>query len=365
MIRITGSLCHLQSGASRFGSAPSRQIFRRAVALKRNGALRGDHAVLAQEGKPDSFVNLFAVWLLWAAAVLVNPKLPDQELARLVEFSKARFVIGPDSTAPARVRRFEACGIQKSTNLGPDGGAALDHAALILFTSGSTGQPKGVGHSRRSILARVTLNKVHMGRDCRQTTLSTLPVSFGHGLIGNRLTPIAGRWDDPSRCRYGASAGIQPQPDPAGSQHPRHELGSRTLETCAAWLVRQAIDAGKDPHRFGPLVEWPLAGVIEWGGCDTVVNMYGMTEAANRVGGASSREMTLEDGVVGRLWGGAAAVLTSDHRVLRRGEGELLFQTPTLMTGYLDRPQKTQEFSTKDDTAPAIWGRSTAMVLSV
>src|SRR5262249_48819863 len=69
----------------------------------------------------------------------------------------------------------------------------------------------------------------------------------------------------------------------------------------------------------------------------------GLTEVANWFSGASSNEANLRSGLVGRPWGGRAAVLDDAGNILAHGEGELLVESPSQMQGYLHRPDLTAE----------------------
>jgi acyl-CoA synthetase (AMP-forming)/AMP-acid ligase II len=72
-----------------------------------------------------------------------------------------------------------------------------------------------------------------------------------------------------------------------------------------------------------------------------VVNCYGITELANWVSGASSKCDGIDDGLVGKPWGGAVAIRDSSGAVHQAGEGELLVKSPSAMSGYLRRPELT------------------------
>jgi long-subunit acyl-CoA synthetase (AMP-forming) len=80
--------------------------------------------------------------------------------------------------------------------------------------------------------------------------------------------------------------------------------------------------------------------LVTWSGAE-VVNCYGTTETANWITGASSRDDGIAEGLIGTMWGGSAAVI-DEHGVLKHaGAGEIVIKSPSLMSGYLDRPDLT------------------------
>jgi acyl-CoA synthetase (AMP-forming)/AMP-acid ligase II len=170
----------------------------------------------------------------------------------------------------------------------------------------------------------------------------TLPTSFGHGLIGNALTPLLSGGDIVLH-----PLGL-PLAQNLGQVIDRYRIGFLS-SVPAFW--RLALKFSNAPAEStlarvhvgsAPLSADLWAKIAEWTRVD-VVNCYGVTELANWVAGASSRFDGIADGMVGKLWGGVAAVKDSAGAIQVAGEGELLLRSPSVMSGYLRRPDLTAE----------------------
>ena len=344
MIHITGTLHHLQSDTRMTGAELTAEIDRRSRVLKHLGVSPGDSVVLAQAGTPDFFADLFAIWANGATAFVINATLPATECQRLVQFSGARLVLSHGQDLSVDVPALHLATLHDGETGTAPAGMMMDMAALVLFTSGSTGQPKGVVHTLRSLFARIALNQAAIGTATLQSTLATLPVTFGHGLIGNSLTPLLSGGTVYLGADVGPTLGLH-----LNDILHQHDITFMS-SVPALWQLAMRSPNDKPTPALSrihigsaPLAKEMWHDIMQWSGCKTVVNMYGMTETANWVGGASSAEMTPENGLVGQLWGGQAAVLTAENDIKPTGEGEVLVRVPSIMSAYMKAPDKTAE----------------------
>ena len=343
-----GSVTDLVSGKRLTGAELCAEALRRAAILAGHRLGPGRAALITHGGTPDFFCDLFAVWQLGAIAACANPGLTRDELATVAGFLAPRVILANEGFAHGQgltmpILELKREGGSAALSVPAEVSAELDDTALLLFTSGTTGAPKGVAHSYRSILARLALNRAHIGVADLARTLCVLQTHFGHGLIGNCLTPLFAGAD-----LYLHGAGGLATAASLSRLIDDHAI--RFMSSVPSfWKI--ALKAGKAP-RNGSLARVhigsaPLGAdlwrqVMGWSGTDRVVNMYGITETANWVGGASAAEGGPADGLIGRLWGGQAAILTADGRHVAEGEGEILLQTPSLMQGYWQRPDLTR-----------------------
>ena len=360
-----GSILDLRSG-TQWDKETLRYETRLRSALLQNLEIGpGDVVGVFHGNSLEFFADLFAVWQVGATAACLNENLTAPELANVCDFLSAKLLLTDLKQAPeieatvpvvcTRERLDELPGNSEGVN----GPASLDQPALILFTSGTTSLPKGVVHTFRSLLARTALNRQRIGDEALRRTLCVLPTHFGHGLIGNCLTPLFAGGE---LCLYPS---IQP--------HEYGDLAEILSEARISFMSsvptmwKLSLKLSKEPRvnhlqcvhvGSAPLSADLWQDIIQWTDTECVVNAYGITETANWTAGISAAEMVPEDGLVGRMWGGNAAVIKANGETKDTGEGELLLQSPSLMSGYFNIPVLTDEVLISGWYRTEIMGRS-------
>jgi acyl-CoA synthetase (AMP-forming)/AMP-acid ligase II len=318
------------------------EVALRADRLAAAGVGPGSTLIVAHTGTAHFFADLFAVWRLGCTAAVLPEGLTAGELGLLADFVRPAAVL-VDQSAPNVKLNVPILDLATPTRAAA---AATEveidprNAALVLFTSGTTGNPKGVVLSFNAVMTRIALNAKNIGTACRGRALVALPTSFGHGLIGNALTPLLS----------GSDIVLHPLGLPLAQNLGRvvdaYRIGFMSSVPAFWRLALKFADAPSGPTLArvhvgsAPLPADLWRAIGDWSRAE-VVNCYGLPELANWVAGASSRVDGIADGLVGKLWGGEAAVRDGSGAIRATGEGELLVNSPSVMSGYLQRSDLT------------------------
>lgn len=159
---------YLVAGDLRLTFTEHRARVRSVAALlrERHRIAHGDHVMLLGHNSPEWIIAFWAITSIGAVVVAGNSMGVGSELEHQISATNPVFVL-TDNDLRARL---EACDVDHdrvvslealvadAKNLYPDASAtpasvAIDDPAVIIFTSGTTGRPKGAVHSHRNVVA--------------------------------------------------------------------------------------------------------------------------------------------------------------------------------------------------------------------
>jgi long-chain acyl-CoA synthetase len=171
-----------------------------AVCLREKGVGPGEHVGLFAENSPEWVLAYLGVVLAGAVVVPLDAQYTDRELRTLLKFAGCKVLLCDSEkkglaeampfietviTIDGESELFKTTPMETPVERNPDEPMAL------IFTSGTTGEPKGVLLSERNITsnlqAALTLDIIND----RDTVLSILPLHHCYALTGSILIPLA------------------------------------------------------------------------------------------------------------------------------------------------------------------------------
>jgi benzoate-CoA ligase family protein len=164
--------------------------------LRDLGVRQEERVILALPDSAEYAATLFGILKIGAVAVMVNPGLPPDGLAAMVELARARVAVVPPEAAPP-VRHRVVVGEGDGPHL--DCSDALeptrthrDDPAIWLFSGGTTGRPKAAVQTHGSFANTTELYAQRaMGWREDDITLSVPKLYFGYATGSNLFFPLS------------------------------------------------------------------------------------------------------------------------------------------------------------------------------
>ncbi|MEY9848744.1 long-chain fatty acid--CoA ligase [Streptacidiphilus sp. MAP5-3] len=328
-----------------------------ATRLRAAGIGAGERVLLIAPSVPEFVAAYYGVLSVGAIAVTANTMAPAPELEYIGTDAGISLVLGWHAVSPAPAVAAAAIGVpywelqRELDGLTPEGNSTVaptdatpDDTAAILYTSGTTGRPKGamLTHGNLHACASIYQGIHDLGPDDRAGIALPLFHVYGQACI------LA------TTMRVGASLSLLPRFDP-------HEMlamiRDQRLTTTAGvptmWNALLHASGDADPADFASLRLASSGGASLPGevkrafeerfGC-TILEGYGLTETTGSATVQVADRATTVGSVGAPIPGCEIAVRALDGAELAAGEiGEVHVRGPVVMKGYWGRPEATAE----------------------
>ncbi|MEV5674690.1 acyl-CoA synthetase [Streptomyces sp. NPDC052179] len=289
-------------------------------------------------------------------AVPLNPKTGERELAHIVADSAPSMVLASAADVlPPALAALERLDV--STEAGPAGSAfpepSPESPALIVYTSGTTGPPKGAVLPRRAIAASLDGLEDAWQWTADDVLVHALPLFHVHGLILGVLGPLRrggsvrhlGRFSTEGVARELAAGGTML----FGVPTMYHRLAEALADPSASGGLAQALAGARLLVSGSAALPVHDHERIAAATGRRVIERYGMTETLMNTGVRADGEP--RPGTVGPPLPGVELRLTEEDGTVLDDPaaiGEIQVRGPNLFTGYLNRPDATAAAHTED-----------------
>jgi acyl-coenzyme A synthetase/AMP-(fatty) acid ligase len=281
----------------------------------------------------DTVAALLGAIAAGGVGVPLHPGLGEQQRRAIVADADADLVV-----TPGRDRLPD-----RSRSAGLPGGGDPEATALLLYTSGTTSEPKAVVARHRNVVFATEAIQARLGYEPDDVVFTALPLAFDYGLYQVFLALVSGACvvlenpdAGPPLLSHLVGSGATVVPVVPGIATRLLRLAARGARRSADTRVRLFTNTGDVlgvAERAGLRGAFPGAAIVP---------MFGLTECKRVTIAAPDEDLTCPTGLGTALPGTHIEVVGHDGRPQPPGvEGELVVAGPHVMAGYWRAPDLT------------------------
>lgn len=326
-------LAVLQDGRAVSYAALNRLADGFAAGLLTRGVQPGDRVATRLHNSVEYIAFIHAVARVGAILVPLNTRLTNAEIEYQIELTGPVLEIGDwESGAEGAIPLDELTqSPSHPSTLSPCHPVTLSSPQSIIFTSGTTGQPKGAVLTFDNHLSSANASAYRIGMDVADCWLSCLPLYHVGGLA------VVFR-----SCLYGTAIVLHERFE-ADAFNESLDRDGVTLTSLVPTMLHRLLQSRTTPWPeslrlvlLGGAAATPELLSAAWDAGVPVAPTYGLTEASSQVATALPADARRKPGTVGKpLFGTEVQIVDDRGQILPAGEiGEVTVKGPQVMAGY-------------------------------
>lgn len=316
--------------------------------LARIGVRKGDKVGLFSSNHTDMIIAIHALSYIGAVVVLLNTRLTKSEITFQVKDAEVSTIISSDNfyqdlihmKLPVPIKNYTEVSKGKEKNISLMSEINLEDPFTIVYTSGTTGSPKGVVHTYGNHWWSAIGSALNLGLSERDKWLAVLPLFHVGGFSICMRSVI-----------YGIPVFLLEKFDEEIVNDAILNRGVTIASVVTVMLQRLKENLGgkKYPKSFrcmllggGPVPEPLLEEAVRKN--IPVFQSYGLTETSSQIVTLSPRDSLKKLGSAGKpLFPGQLII----HHPGEDGVGEIFVKGPMVAKGYYNNPEANKRAFSK------------------